>query len=44
MRFFVNQYEVNYLMRGGAWGEGSLEAHVEPHKGKNFPEVRPHYE
>ena len=34
----------NYLMRGGAWGEGSLEAHIETHYGKNFPETRPHYE
>ena len=34
----------NYLMLGGAWGEGSLEAYVESHEGKNFPETRPHYE
>jgi hypothetical protein len=33
-----------YLMSGGQWGDESLRCMVETHKGKDFPEERPHYE
>lgn len=34
----------SFLILGGVWGEGSIEAHVEEHPGRNYPTERPRYE
>ena len=33
----------DYLLRGGAWGRGTIKAVIEQHTGKDFPETRPYY-
>tara|TARA_R100001530_G_C4265363_1_gene141657 strand:- start:325 stop:663 length:339 start_codon:yes stop_codon:yes gene_type:complete len=33
----------NYLLCGGAWGQGSIKAVIEEHTGKDFPETQPYY-